>query len=286
MLKQRVLTAIVLLLALLLMTTQLTPFLFAVTVAGILLLAGYEWSRFVGLTDKAGQMSYVASLLVLILGLFLTLGISPDATGLDTARVATVLGLGMLFWAIAMVLLSGYPANLSYWNDPSRIALMGMLTLLPAWVGLVQLKYWAPGGWLVLLAIALVSVADIGAYFTGRAFGKRKLAPSISPNKSWAGVWGGMTGGLVLSILAILVTHAWFMPLLWWQVLVLAGCAAPVVLMSVVGDLFESMLKRNQGLKDSGSILPGHGGIMDRIDSLVAAVPLLVLLLMAVNGGR
>ena len=279
MLKQRVLTAIVLLIALVMITTLLSPFLFALVIAGILMIAGLEWTRFIGLENARGRVSYLFSLLSIIAGLVLVLGITPTAATLDPARVNVILGLGMLFWLIAIALLSGYPGNAVYWNDPSRIALMGLLALVPAWTGLVQLKYLEPGGYLVLMTIALVSVADIGAYFAGRAFGNRKLAPAISPNKSWAGVWGGMAATMSLAVLFVWIAHTRFVTLTPAQAAFLVACSIPLALISVAGDLFESMLKRNRDLKDSGSILPGHGGIMDRIDSLVAVVPLVVLTL-------
>lgn len=279
MLKQRVLTAIVLVVLLTTVTTQLDGFWFAAFLALVLLAAGYEWTGFIGLASTGARLGYLVSLLIFLLGLFLVLGIRPDAAALDTTRVNVVLLLGCLFWMLALDMLRSYPQGSSQWNDPSRIALMGLLVLLPTWVGLVQLKFLDPSGRLILVVIALISVADISAFFSGRRWGNRKLAPALSPKKTWAGFWGAMVGSVSLCLVFVWITHRYFYPLTLLQVVVLVLASIPLIIISIAGDLFESMLKRNRNLKDSGRLLPGHGGILDRIDSLSAAVPLFVLVL-------
>ncbi|MEX2131154.1 MAG: phosphatidate cytidylyltransferase [Pseudohongiellaceae bacterium] len=286
MLIQRILTAVVLLILLLLLSIYSSPFQFACLTLLVLLGAGYEWTRFIGLDTPIARVFYLLSLLILALGLFLLLGIDPKSVSLDSFRVNSVLLLGVLFWMLVLILLRGYPANAGQWNDSSRIALMGILVLLPTWVGLVQLKYLNPTGLLVLAIISLVSVADIGAFFVGRKWGKRKLAPELSPKKSWAGVWGSLGSTTLYAVACVLITNWYLLPLSLPTSALLVLGSIPVVMISIAGDLFESMLKRNRGLKDSGSILPGHGGIMDRIDSLTAAIPLYVLLLALLFQGQ
>jgi phosphatidate cytidylyltransferase len=136
------------------------------------------------------------------------------------------------------------------------------------------LKAWPSGNWLIMSVMVLVWAADIGAYFSGKAFGKRKLAVQVSPGKSWEGFYGGLAVSLVFVLVLGLVRHWSF-----GQILVGLLGAAIVVAISVVGDLTESMFKRKSGIKDSSNLLPGHGGVLDRIDSLTAAVPVFAVLL-------
>ena len=152
--------------------------------------------------------------------------------------------------------------------------LVSWVVLLGAWVAIVELQARSP--WLVLAAMAVVWIADTAAYFTGRRFGRRKLAPSISPNKSWEGVWGGAAAiGLYALLLMPFAAHAGYAG----AHDAVAGTAFVLFVMlmgalSIVGDLFESLLKRQAGVKDSGVLLPGHGGVLDRIDAMLAAMPL------------
>jgi phosphatidate cytidylyltransferase len=146
------------------------------------------------------------------------------------------------------------------------------------------LKYLNSAGYLVLAVIALVSVADIGAYFVGRAWGSSKLAPQVSPGKSWAGFWGGLSASALLACLLLVPVNAFVETLNPFSILLLLLTAVVVAVFSVFGDLFESMLKRSQGMKDSGRLLPGHGGVLDRIDSLTAAAPVFVFFLLLAFG--
>jgi len=284
MLLQRVLTAVLLLLGLLLLSLLTTPFIFALVMALITLLTGVEWVRLVGLQDLQSRIGYLVSLGVLLAGTFFLVGVSPTAESIDGLRVITVMTLGCVFWSLAAVLMTGYPGNAKLWNDQSHIALMGIFVLIPTWCGIVQLKYLDDSGALFLALVATVSVADIGAYFTGRAWGKRKLAPTLSPGKSWAGFWGGVAASVLLAVAVLLFINNRLVSLNLMQLILLLVGAVLISISSVIGDLFESMLKRNRQIKDSGSILPGHGGILDRIDSLTAATPVAVLWLFLVLG--
>jgi phosphatidate cytidylyltransferase len=195
--------------------------------------------------------------------------------GWPDAVVLAVCGLAAGFWiVVAPLWLRGH------WRLPNALvaALLGWLILLATWVAIVQLQARSP--WLVLAAMASVWIADSAAFFTGRAFGRHKLAPSISPGKSWEGVAGALaTVALYAAALAVWSPGFGYSgprtPAALATVVVLAVALAAV---SVVGDLFESLLKRQRGVKDSGRLLPGHGGVLDRIDALTSAMPVAAVL--------
>ena len=154
---------------------------------------------------------------------------------------------------------------------------MGILALVPTWVGVVLLKFLEPQGYLVIALVVMVAAVDIGAYFAGSYLGRRKLAPELSPNKSWEGVWGGLATCLLLGAVLIYLLHRYVVSLSLIQTSVLLVLCLLTTLFAVIGDLLESMLKRNSQVKDSGQLLPGHGGVMDRIDGLIAVTPVFVL---------
>ena len=280
MLKTRVITALVMLAVLYLATAWLSAFHFALFMSLVLIVGVVEWTSLMGLVSLTARILYVScfALTLVLLGWFV--GLQSDAAVLNRDTVLLVCGAGVVFWLYAMTLLWGYPENNDRWCNRPQTALIGLLTLAPAWCALVQLKYLDPRGSLVFALIALVSVVDIGAYFTGRAWGRRKLAPALSPGKSWEGFWGGLCACLILTALLLIPLHRFVTPLTVPMVIVLLAIVQLVAVFSVVGDLFESMLKRSQGLKDSGRALPGHGGVLDRIDSLTSAAPVFVFSLM------
>lgn len=281
-LKQRVITAVLLLVALIAATTQLSSFYFSLFVAAVILVAAWEWAGLVSPDKEMAKLPYLASIAAMLLGSFFLLGIAPDVQYIDGFRASLVLILGLLFWLISLFFLAGYPENNNLWNDESKIALMGVLVLIPTFVGVVALKYLLPSGYLVLALVILVAAVDVGAYFVGVNFGSRKLAAKLSPKKSWEGVWGGMVVCLLVAALFIWLMHHNLQALSSMQIAALLALSVGVTFFSVVGDLIESMLKRNCGVKDSGTMLPGHGGVLDRVDGLVAATPLFVLTMMLV----
>jgi phosphatidate cytidylyltransferase len=177
--------------------------------------------------------------------------------------VDSVLGIAVLWWIVALVWVVRFAGRVSGLSA----GLAGVLVLVPAWLALVQLHEISRQ--LVLLLILLVVAADVGAYFGGRTFGKHKLAPTVSPGKTWEGVAGGLVAALLMATAGV-----YWLNLNAWPFL---GLVAAVVFASIVGDLTESMFKRHAGLKDSGSLLPGHGGVMDRVDSVTAAAPFFLL---------
>ena len=281
-LKQRVITAVLLLVALFGATTQLSSFYFSLFVAGVILMAAWEWAGLVSLDKKIAKLPYLVSIAAMLVGVFFLLGISGDAKSIDGFRAGLVLILGLFFWLISLFFLSGYPENSSLWNDESKIAIMGVLVLMPAFVGIVCLKYLVPSGYLVLALVILVAAVDVGAYVVGANFGSRKLAVKLSPKKSWEGVWGGTFFCLLVASLFVWLMHNNLQALSATQIIALLMLSVGVTFFSVVGDLIESMLKRNCGIKDSSTMLPGHGGVLDRVDGLVAATPLFVLTMMLV----
>lgn len=263
MLRTRILTALVIAALLIPAIFWLDASLWALLTAVITGIAGWEFARLGGL-PKPLQVVYG----VLLGGLAVGLGCLPEDRLLNAGHGLLVLS--VLFW------LGIVPFWLrARWQvkAPATMALVGLLVLLPTWYALIAIRGQGPA-WL-FGALLLVALADIAAYFFGRAFGRRKLAPSISPGKTWEGAYGAM---FTVTLLALLTQ---------WVIggpdplrLVALLLAMPLLtLVSIAGDLFESLLKRQAGLKDSSQLLPGHGGVLDRIDSHTAALPLIALLL-------
>ncbi|WP_339529028.1 phosphatidate cytidylyltransferase [Pseudomonas mucidolens] len=263
MLKQRIITALILLPIALCGFFLLEGSGFALFIGVVVSLGAWEWARLAGFTAQLPRVVYAAVVALLLFLMYILPYVAP-----------WVLGAAVLWWALATFLVLTYPRTSGHWSSVACKLVIGLLILLPAWQGLVYIKHMALGNWLIMAVMVLVWGADIGAYFSGRAFGKRKLAPAVSPGKSWEGVYGGLALTLVITAVVGLIRD--------WSVkqmlLALIG-AAVVVLISVVGDLTESMFKRQAGIKDSSNLLPGHGGVLDRIDSLTAAIPVFAVLL-------
>jgi len=259
-LKQRVATGVVLIIAVLLGVLLLPTKLFAIASLVILIsIGGWEWGKLV-LLDGIAQSTFVVALLVFALSAYF----------IADVRWAYILA-SVLWWLFALVLLATYEQGTYFYKNNSwLLKFVAFLVLVPAWVALITLHQHNP--LLVLYLIFLVAITDSGAYFTGKAFGKNKLAPELSPGKTREGMFGGVAGAVVWSILG-----AWFFGLPSTDFLYLVLLSLAVAFMSVAGDLFESLIKREAGQKDSGNILPGHGGILDRVDGLIATLPLFAL---------
>jgi len=283
MLKQRIATALILLVGLIAMTTILDLEQFAAITGALVLIGAWEWAAFASLGSKS-RLAFVGTLALSIAPLWFALGVG-GAPGYDASFALGFSLLGALFWALMFAAIASFPRSTEAWNDKSRISAMGMLSLLCTWVGLVSLKALLPNGALVIMLIIMVAAVDVGAFFTGKLFGKRKLAPALSPNKTWEGVWGGVTLNVAVSIVFAILLNRYVQPFAPIDYAIFAALALIVAFFSVVGDLAESMLKRNRELKDSGSILPGHGGLLDRIDGLMAATPICVAFLILLLGG-
>ena len=285
MLKQRIVTAVLLLAGLIAATTLLSAFGFALFVSATVMLAAWEWCGLIGLDNQLSRAGYLTTIAMVLAGLFWALNISGDALGINQYRLAVILGLGTLFWLLSLIILITYPANESAWNDQSKIASMGLFALIPIWAAVIQLKYLMPSGVLVIALIILVAAVDVGGYFVGIRFGRSRLAPELSPSKSWEGVWGGLGLCLLVGIGMSWAAHTYIQNLEPWQFIVLVVLTLLTTFFSIIGDLLESMLKRNRNVKDSGGILPGHGGLLDRVDGLMAAAPIYTLLVMFVFDG-
>lgn len=272
MLKQRIITALILV-VLLASAIFYLPFLgFLLFSGAIILLAGWEWANLSGLTSVAGRIGYLLFLLASMLGLGYYCSLW-QYSGVDLSHVQQLLGIGGVFWALALLWVKSYPASASLWGHMPARCVMGLAVLLPCWLALVYLRRLDGGEFLLFYIVGVVCAADTGAYFTGRAFGKKKLAPAVSPGKSWAGFWGG-----VASTVALAVIVGAYYPVAGLSYGALIAVTVVSGLASVLGDLLESMVKRHRGIKDSSQLLPGHGGVMDRMDSITAAAPLFALL--------
>lgn len=274
MLKQRIITAVLIVLVIFAALAYLSTAALSGVFALAFLLASWEWANLSGFVSRIGRSLYIASCGLVMAFVAWQSGLLAEHNVLVLRDIFVA---ACLWWAIALLWVKSYPTSAGLWGSKVARSVMGLLVLVPAWLALSYLRYLPEGIYLILVVIGLVVAADVGAYFTGRAFGKAKLAPAVSPGKSWAGFWGGLAS--CVSLMAIL-----------WQVwpggmpigLVAALCLALITgLASVLGDLLESMVKRHRGIKDSGNLLPGHGGIMDRIDSITAAAPVFALGLFA-----
>ena len=279
MLKTRVLTALAMVAALYLGTTYLPPFYFGIVLAVVLVPALLEWTGLMGLHRKRDKTLYLLLFYILLILSALLLELKPDVGALNNSVVTWMMFIAAAFWLLMFYFVVKFPAAQSTWATVLLIGLMGLFCMLPLWIALLQLKYMAESGYLVLTLIALVSVVDIGAYFAGSKWGHKKLAPALSPKKSWAGFWGGLVSCALLALVLLVLMNSLLFSLSPALFVLLVSAALLIAVVSVIGDLYESMLKRQQGIKDSGRSLPGHGGILDRIDSLIAAAPFFVLLM-------
>ncbi|MDG1819145.1 MAG: phosphatidate cytidylyltransferase [Porticoccaceae bacterium] len=273
-------TAVMLVAGFLLLLFNLNALWFSLAVVPVVMLAGWEWTNLNGIKTAASKFFYLSALALSLAGagLWLNLLNTPDTLeSLDMHRGQQLMLLASILWAIIFLWVQGYPSSAIIWAARPVLALLGLLLLTATWLSIVLIIHQPQGQWLLLLAVAVVSLADIGGYVAGNLFGKHKLAPVISPGKTWEGFFGGLSFQLLLIALLMLLMPA------STSLAMLILLIIPVSLYSVLGDLFESMLKRHQGVKDSSQILPGHGGILDRIDGLMAALPLFILLLLLLS---
>ncbi len=235
---------------------------FAVFFGAVVLGGAWEWSALAGLPLVRQRIVYVAVIALFMLGLWVAPAVRP-----------WLVGLGVLWWGGQAVALLRVRAVATRDGPDPRLLPIGLLVLAAPWAALVDLHQRGPAGpWLVLFLLLLTWTADIAAYFVGRRFGRVKLAPALSPGKTREGVYGALAGACLGGLLL-----GWGLSLGGWGTLLAALACAVTVLLSVVGDLYESLLKRRRGVKDSSNLLPGHGGLLDRIDSVTAAAPVFAL---------
>lgn len=280
MLLTRVITAVAILAVLVGMLFFASAIVFSLFMLAVALLACWEWSRMCGFAAR-GQGVFLFASGVMGAAFWLLYARAGETLFMSAASTAFLASTG--FWILIVTPWLARQARPS----PLARALAGWLVVWPTWFAFVVLRDASP--WLLLAIAALVWVADIAAYFAGRKFGKRKLAPAISPGKTWAGIYGAVAGVAAYAIVLSWIAHAYptpisaiFGPALGIPAII--GMLALVAL-SVIGDLFESWMKRGAGLKDSSSLLPGHGGILDRIDALTSTLPVAAFLLSLRLGG-
>lgn len=260
MLNQRLITASCLI-AVLLAALFLPWGLFPVFVILLLGASAWEWSILANLNELPIRMSYVA----LIVVLFVVALVFQDDIISFAFRISTLM---FWFWILLIPLLVRFPESKPLFQNTAVTATMGAVILLSTAMGLLWLESQEKGAWFVLCLFSIVTIADSGAYFAGRRWGQHKLAPEISPGKSLEGVYGGLVANFLFSVFLVFglnmsPEHSF---LIVFIVLLTS-------LFSVEGDLLESAIKRSQGVKDSGTLLPGHGGVLDRIDGVCAATP-------------
>ncbi len=263
MLRQRVLTALAIVVPLVLLILLAPSWLFGLFILLVVGAGAREWAQLAGFASPASRVAFavtIPALLALLMLMWWT-------NGWSVWHLA-VLSAALIWWLFVFIMLPWYSPGLS--KRPSGRLLLragGLLTLVPAGMALLWLHDQAP--LLVLYLIVLVAAADTGAYFVGRQFGRSKLAPEISPGKTREGLFGALFAAILVALLG-----AWLFGLVQMDALVFGLLGVVVALVSVAGDLQESVLKREAGAKDSGTLLPGHGGILDRVDSLTAAAPI------------
>ena len=251
--KQRVITAVVALVVLGVVLFALPPLAVGIAIGALVIAGAWEWSGLLGEHGVGMRMVFVA----LVAGMLASVQFFLGAW----ARELLLISLG--WWFLALLWTFAFPTPIP------RIVrwLVGLMVLVPLYVALMYL--YAADPMILVFALLIVWVADSGAYFAGRTLGKVKLAPQISPGKTWEGVIGGMVAVVLLAAVRSLWVES--------DLMILIPFCLAVAALSVVGDLTVSMFKRTAGVKDSGSLFPGHGGVLDRIDSVAAAAPLFAL---------
>ena len=275
--KQRIITALILAPIAICGIFFLPLQFFMLACAGLFLLASKEWAGFVDKTAPSFILYFYGALLGLTLAM-MPIGDMWTAKGINPAFSIGLI-VAAVWWVVALLMVCGYPQSANVWrNKKSLKTLFGLLTLIPFFWGMVALRsvnmqhdfYF--GSELVMFVFLLVWAADTGAYFVGKKFGKRKLAPKVSPGKTIEGFLGGLIFAVIIAFLGVI-----YFEVEADHIILFLVASLVTTLVSALGDLTESVFKRESGLKDSSNLLPGHGGILDRIDSLTAAVPVFAL---------
>jgi phosphatidate cytidylyltransferase len=274
MLSTRIVTALILVPLVLAALFLLPPAGWSAAALAAIAVAALEWARLAG-WKRRGQLAFAALVVLIGAAALLVPAARFGADGWPAVTLSLLCGPAVAFW---LLVAPGWLRSNYRPVSAPIMAVTGAIVLIGAWAAVVELQ--ARGPWVVLAAMAIVWIADTAAYFAGRAFGRHKLAPSISPGKTWEGVYGAL---LAVAAYALLLTPfaqrgGYTSPVTpaasgIWIALVLG-----LALLSIEGDLLESLLKRHAGVKDSGTILPGHGGVLDRIDALLSAMPAAALL--------
>lgn len=281
MLKQRIITALILAPAVISAIFYLPLMYFAALLLVIIAIGAWEWGPLMGFDTIIRRSGFVITTVVLIAVIWNLL--SPENLWLSSKELhqyaQALLWLAIAWWLLSTFLMFSYPKASSFWAKHRSVrGVFGWLTLVPTWLAFMVIRtndYQADsyhGAQLLMFLFLMVWGADVGAYFIGKAFGKNKLMPNVSPGKTFEGFFGGIAFACFLIAIAAYQLN--------WnseQITTVLLVTVLITIVSVIGDLNESMFKRQAGVKDSGSILPGHGGILDRIDSLTATAPVFAL---------
>lgn len=262
MLKQRILTALLLVPLVLYLVLVANSLWLAVVVGLVVVLGAWEWCKIAGIESAIGQVLYVSCIVFLLSICFICR---------QAEWVPVIILIAVCWWLMAMLVLLGTQRQWFEFHVSTAIkAIIGIVVLVPAWLSLILLQDngTPEGRSRLLLLLLIIWTADIAAYFSGRAWGKHTLASRISPGKTWEGVYGALIASLLMTLGFIWVNH-----IQRYEIIVFFLLGLIAVPVSIIGDLFESLMKRAANLKDSGKLLPGHGGVLDRIDSLTAAGP-------------
>lgn len=261
MLRARIITVAILLPLFVGGLFMLPPFWWALLLLPLLMAGGWEWAILAGF-GRAGRGIFCALLLA---SAIVMLAVPPGSSAVigDASFAAAV-----AFWLLLAPVWLWRGWHVRDWRI---LAVTGWILIVPTWLALVRLQQWP---WVLLAVLGVVWVADIAAYFAGHLWGRRKLAPSISPGKTWEGVAGATIGVAVYHALVWRFGFSDVAPQIATATILMVACLLPL---SILGDLFESWIKRKAGVKDSGRLLPGHGGVLDRIDALTATLPFAAL---------
>lgn len=279
MLKERVLSAIVMVIIAVGALFALSPLPFTLALSALVVVGMWEWAQFAGFKRPIARAIVAFVTFGLLLFPIMAATAQIQASRFITDETAPLLFVGCIWWIVALGLVIGYPNSARFWErSVSAKFIFGFCTLIPFLIGTLALRFYQynvneyQGLYLLLYVFLLVWGADSGAYFVGRAFGKHKLAPKVSPGKSWEGAIGGIITSAVIALIFLQATPE---NVFGRELNTLAFILLSIitVAISILGDLSESMFKRQAGIKDSSNLIPGHGGVLDRIDSLTAAVP-------------
>jgi phosphatidate cytidylyltransferase len=270
MLKKRIITALLLVALLVTLIMSLSPLMFAIMTVPVLLLAGSEWITLMEIKARNLHFAYLISLLLSLVGMGIWLNVG---TSFRQNAAQDILLLAPMIWVVLFIGILMYPSGSKFWSARPVMGILGIVLLSLTWIAIISIQARPLGDSLLLIAFAIVAFSDVGGFVAGKLFGRHKLAPVISPGKTWE----GLVGSLLFQVLLVSGLTSFVKTEL--SILGLSSIVVLVALVSVGGDLFESMVKRHIGVKDSGSALPGHGGILDRIDGMIPALPVYAVFL-------
>ena len=281
MLKQRIITALILAPLAIAAIFYMSLNIFSIFIMAIMAIGAWEWGPLMGFKSNRRRIAFITATIILIgaIWYFFPLTSLWDTEANLILSIQYILWLAVAWWILSASLTFLYPRYSTFWSSHRSVrGVFGWLTLVPTWLAFVVIRangYESDpyhGAQLIMFLFLMVWSADIGAYFVGKSIGKHKLMPNVSPGKTME----GFIGGVIFACILVAVVGG---QLNWTQqqFLLVIGITVVITTISVLGDLNESMFKRQAGIKDSGSILPGHGGILDRIDSLTATAPIYAL---------